>query len=62
MYIPDFEIEGSLYEIKGDQFFNKDGSMKCPFHPEDNEKYNAKYNFAKSIGVTFLRYKDCKNT
>lgn len=60
MYIPDFEINGKLYEIKGDQFFNDDGTMKCPFHPEESDKLNAKCNFAKSIGVTFLRYEQIK--
>lgn len=60
MYIPDFEINGKLYEIKGDQFFNDDGTMKCPFHPEESDKLNAKCNFAKSIGVMFLRYEQIK--
>ena len=31
-YFPDFEIEGKFYEIKGDQFFNEDGTMCNPFN------------------------------
>lgn len=30
-YYPDFLIDGELIEIKGKQFFDKDGTMCCPF-------------------------------
>lgn len=37
-YYPDFNIDGQLIEIKGDQFFNKDGSYKIKTQ-QDADKY-----------------------
>lgn len=34
VYWPDFLLDGKPVEIKGDQFFRKDGTMYCPYrHP-----------------------------
>lgn len=36
-YFPDFEYDGKLLEIKGDQFFTENGTMVNPYdHSEDN--------------------------
>lgn len=45
-YFPDFRINDQLVEIKGDQFFDKDGNMKCPFRYKSwsDEKYKEMYN------------------
>lgn len=42
-YIPDFEIDGKLVEIKGDHFFKKDGTMCNPFDHSQDELYEAKH-------------------
>ena len=31
LYFPDFKVGDIYFEIKGDQFFTKDGKMTCPF-------------------------------
>lgn len=33
-YIPDFIVDRKVYEIKGNQFFNEDGKMICPYRNE----------------------------
>lgn len=42
-YFPDFEIDGGLVEIKGDQFFKEDGTMCNPFDHEQDNLYEAKH-------------------
>lgn len=42
-YYPDFIVNGKFVEIKGDHFFNKDGTMKNPWDKNDN-LIKAKYN------------------
>lgn len=45
-YFPDFEVNGSYYELKGLQFFeDKDQSKKMvnPFDESQNDKYEAKH-------------------
>lgn len=39
-YYPDFNVNGQLIEIKGNQFFNKDGSYKIKSQ-QDADKYNC---------------------
>lgn len=51
-YFPDFKIGDIYYEIKGGQFFDKDGN------PVDD--YKDKFEFMKSIGVVLIREKEIK--
>lgn len=51
-YFPDFEIDNTLIEIKGNQFYTKNNK------PLD--KYRDKFDFMKSIHVKILRYDDIK--
>jgi len=37
-YHPDFIVEGQYVEIKGDQFFNEDGTMRNPFAKSEESK------------------------
>lgn len=57
-YFPDFEIEGVYYEIKGDQFLNKEGKWYNPFDRSQDEKYEAKHQCALKNNVTILYTKD----
>lgn len=41
-YIPDFMINGKLYEIKGSHFFKED-KMICPFDSNIDDLYEAKH-------------------
>ena len=57
-YLPDFEIDGALIEIKGDMFFNSEGKMICPWDESKNEIYEAKHLAALSQGVQFWKLKE----
>ena len=66
-YFPDFLVEDQLVEIKGDHFFNEDGTMKCPFRYPDStdeqyklicEKYEAKHQCMLKNNVKILRNAD----
>ena len=52
-YFPDFEIDGQLFEIKGDQFF-KDGRMVNPFDHSQDGLFEAKHQCMISHGVKIL--------
>lgn len=63
-YHPDFLVKGHLVEIKGDQFFKKDGTMCCPWRYSkwsDADKeivdslYEAKHQCMKNNGVRILK-------
>lgn len=60
LYFPDFEVNGQLYEIKGDQFFKKDGTMCNPFNHELDALFEAKHQCGLKNNVTFLREADLK--
>lgn len=49
-YIPDFEYNGNIIEIKGPQFFKND-LMVCPFDHSLDGLYNAKYQCMKKNGI-----------
>ena len=51
-YFPDFKIDGILIEIKGNQFYDKNG--------QPLDKYKDKFDFMKSINVLILKYEDIK--
>lgn len=59
-YYPDFLlIESNQYvEIKGDQFFDKDGN---PVNPYNHKSWKEKYDWIMSHNVLLLRTKDYKN-
>lgn len=52
-YFPDFEVNGKLYEIKGNQFLAKDGKWKSPYE-DDCGKYEAKRQCALVNNVIIL--------
>ena len=58
LYHPDFEVNGKLVEIKGDQFFNNDGTMCCPFDHSLDGLYEAKHQCGIKNNVNFLVEKD----
>ena len=58
-YQPDFLIEGKLYEVKGDQFFNGD-KMICPFDRNSDELFEAKHQCMIQNNVNILRGDDIK--
>lgn len=59
LYFPDFEIDGQLYEIKGDQFFKKDGTMCCPYNHLLDGLFEAKHQCGLRNNVIFLRKNEC---
>lgn len=54
-YFPDFLIENQLYEIKGDQFFNKSGE---PYNCYNKKYWWEKYNLIINNNIKILREKD----
>ena len=60
IYYPDFEMANKVYEIKGDQFFNKAGQMICPFDHNKDALFEAKRQCMISNNVIILRQKDVK--
>jgi len=54
IYHPDFNINGKLFEVKGDQFFKKDGTMQNPYSHDMDSLYEAKHQCGLSNNVTFL--------
>ena len=59
-YHPDFLINGKLYEVKGDQFFDENGKMINPYDKE-NDLFEAKHQCMLQNGVIILRGDDIKN-
>ena len=73
-YYPDFMINGKLVEIKGDQYFNPDGTMGYPYtklhHDSDeltpeeksflNDLYERKHQCGLANGVEFWRGETCQ--
>ena len=59
-YHPDFLINGKLYEVKGDQFFDENGKMINPYDKE-NDLFEAKHQCMLQNGVIILRGNDIKN-
>ena len=54
IYQPDFLIDGKLYEVKGDHFFDGD-KMICPFDRNKDELFEAKHQCIKNNEVIILR-------
>lgn len=57
-YYPDFLINGKLYEIKGDQFFDEDGLLINPYDPSMNDIYGAKYKCMVDNNINILKKGD----
>lgn len=62
-YYPDFLVEDSLIEIKGDQFFDKDNNLVCPYKNKhvDNGKLKAKQKCMLENSVIVLRKTELKS-
>jgi len=60
IYEPDFIVEGTMIEIKGDHFFREDGTMQNPFCHEQDELYETKHQCMIAHNVRILRSKDYK--
>lgn len=58
-YFPDFKINDVYYEIKGNQFLDKNMSWKNPYNPKD-ETFKFKYQCALKNNVVILYEKDYK--
>lgn len=59
-YFPDFEVDGQLYEIKGDQFFKEDGTMQNPYNHSLDELLEAKHQCGLINNVKYLNGHDMK--
>lgn len=59
-YHPDFEVDGKLYEIKGPQFFKKDGTMQNPYNHELDGLFEAKHQCGLKNDVIFITNEDIK--
>ena len=57
-YIPDFNVDGKLYEIKGDQFVSNDGKRQNPFDHTEDGFMEAKRKCAIKNNVIILYSKD----
>lgn len=66
-YYPDFIIDGKIVEIKGDQFFDKNGKMKAPFRSQYKSEeqyiyacknYEAKQKCMQENNVIIFRNND----
>ena len=57
LYYPDFIIEDKIYEIKGNQFFDKDGN---PYDKQTKTWWKEKFDCMKANNVTILRESDLK--
>lgn len=58
LYIPDFEVNGQLIEIKGNQFLKEDDTWCNPFDRSQDELYEAKHQCALKNNVKILYTKD----
>lgn len=59
-YFPDFRLNGELIEIKGDHFFNQDGTMCNPYDHSMDGLFEAKHQCGLKNGVRFINNDDMK--
>lgn len=60
-YFPDFEFsDGTLIEIKGDQFLKSDGTWQNPYDHSQDALFEAKHQCALKNNVKILYQADCK--
>lgn len=61
-YYPDFRIENIYYEIKGEQFYDKENDTFInPYNEEENDIYNAKHECLVKNNIKILFYEDIKD-
>ena len=53
--MPDFIVEGTIIEIKGDHFFKEDGTMQNPFDHSLDGLYEAKHQCMIANNVKILK-------
>lgn len=56
-YFPDFIINGEIYEIKGDQYYDKNGIMINPYDSTD-KRPQCKQKLMEKLGVIVIKEKD----
>ena len=61
-YYPDFIVNGEFVEIKGDQFFDKNGKMQNPFDHSQDQLFEAKHQCMLKNSVKILKHTDIVNT
>lgn len=54
IYEPDFQVDGSLVELKGGQFLKEDGTWQNPFDHSQDERYEAKHQCAVANNVRIV--------
>lgn len=54
-YFPDFNVNGKLYEIKGEHFWKEDGTMQNPFDHSMDGLFEAKHQCGLKNNVTFIK-------
>lgn len=59
-YYPDFDVDGQLYEIKGNQFFKDDGTMQNPYDHSLDGLFEAKHSCGLRNNVIFVTGTDIK--
>ena len=55
VYEPDFLVEETIVELKGDHFFKDDGTMQNPFCHEQDALYEAKHQCMLKNGVKIMK-------
>lgn len=60
LYIPDFEIDNQLYEIKGGQFLKEDNTWGNPFDHSLDALYEAKHQCALQNNVKIIYSGNCE--
>lgn len=59
-YFPDFEVDGILIELKGQQFLKDDGTWQNPYDHSQDALYEAKHQCALQNNVKILYSSDYK--
>lgn len=59
-YEPDFLVNGGLIEIKGPQFFDKNGNYINPYNQEYNYLIEEKFNVIKNNNIKILQKEELK--
>lgn len=61
VYMPDFKVDGKFIEIKGDHFFNEDGSMKNPWDSSLDGLYESKHQCMLKNNVKIVKVSEMKD-
>ena len=60
-YMPDFVVDSQYVEIKGDHFFNEDGTMRNPWDSSLDDLYEAKHQCMLQNNVKIIRVSEMKD-